>query len=135
MLSSVSTLLLCLMVYCFVVYRNGIGVMNIQFAEGYKNAEMGEKERGFCAVGAGARERKDNWSWGSREGVGAVGPNSEDAVGAGARERKDIWSRGSREGVGAGGAELGRWSRSRGPREDRCSKEYEHEEEEGLKRT
>ena len=79
--------------------------MNIQFAEGYKNAEKGEKERGFCAVGAGARERKDIWSWGSREGAGA------------------------------GGAELGRWSRSRGPREDRCSKEYEHEEEEGLKRT
>ena len=33
------------------------------------------------------------------------------------------------------GPELGRWSRSRGPREDRCSKEYEHEEEEGLRRT
>ena len=33
------------------------------------------------------------------------------------------------------GPELGRWSRSRGPREDRCSKEYEHEEEEGLKTT
>ncbi len=80
--------------------------MNIQFAEGYKNPEPG-------------------------------GPNSEDAVGAGARERKDIWSRGSREGVGAGGAELGRWSRSRGPREEGCNKaaEYEHEEEEGLKRT
>ena len=79
--------------------------MNIQLAEEYKNAEKGEKERGFCAVGAGARERKDIWSWGSREGVGA------------------------------GGAELGRWSRSRGSREDRCSKEYEHAEEEGLKRT
>ena len=59
----------------FVVYRNGIGVMNIQLAEEYKNGEKGEKERGF------------------------------------------------------------RVSRSRGPREEGCSKEYEHEEEEGLKRT
>ena len=59
MLSSVSTLLLRLMVYCFVVYRNGIGVMNIQLAEEYKNAEKGEKERGFRGVGAGAREKKD----------------------------------------------------------------------------
>ena len=33
------------------------------------------------------------------------------------------------------GPELGRWSRSRGPREEGCSKEYEYEEEEGLKRT
>ena len=84
MLSSVSMLLLCLMIYCFVVYRNGIGVMNIQFAED--------------GVGAGARERKDTWSRGSREGVGAGGPNSEDAVepglerggtlGAGAREKE-----------------------------------------------
>ena len=70
MLSSVSTLLLRLMIYRFVVYRNGIEVMNIQFAEEYKNAE-----RGFLG------------------------------------------------------------SRSRGPREDRCSKEYEHEEEERLRRT
>ena len=75
MLSSVSTLLVRLMICRFVVYRNGIGVMNIQFAEEYKNAEKGETERGF---------------WGSR---------------------------------------------SRGPREERCSKEHEHEEEEGLKRT
>ena len=75
MLSSVSTLLLRLMVYCFVVYRNGIGVMNIQLAEEYKNAEKGEKG-----------------AWVSR-------------------------------------------SRSRGPREEGGSKEYEHEEEEGLKRT
>ena len=60
---------------------------------------------------------------------------AEEGVGAGARERKDTWSRGSREGVGAGGpnSEDGVWSR--GSREDRCSKEYEHEEEEGLKRT
>ena len=47
MLNSVSTLLLRLMIYRFVVYRNGIGVMNIQLAEGYKSAEKGEKERGF----------------------------------------------------------------------------------------
>ena len=47
MLSSVNTLLLRLMIYRSVVYRNGIGVMNIQLAEGYKNAEQGEKERGF----------------------------------------------------------------------------------------
>ena len=59
MLSSVSTLLLCLMVYCFVVYRNRIGVMNIQLAEEYKNAEKGEKERGFRGVGAGAREKRE----------------------------------------------------------------------------
>ena len=89
MLSSVSMLLSCLMIYCFVVYRNGIGMMNIQFAEEYKNAEKGEKERGFSAVGAGARERKDTWSRGSREGVGAGGPKSEDGVGAGAREKID----------------------------------------------
>ena len=65
------------MIYRFVVYRNGIEVMNIQFAEEYKNAEKGETERGF----------------------------------------------------------LGSRSRGRGPREEGCSKEYEHEEEEGLKRT
>ena len=53
--------------------------MNIQFAEGYKNEEKGEKERGFCAVGAGAREKE------SEPG----GPNSEDGVGAGAREKID----------------------------------------------
>ena len=33
--------------------------MNIQLAEEYKNAEKGEKERGFRAVGAGAREKRD----------------------------------------------------------------------------
>ena len=115
MLSSVSTLLLRLMIYRFVVYRNAIGVMNIQFAEGYKNADKGEKERGFYAVGAVARDWTDIWSWGSRE-EGHLEPGLE------RRSRSR-------------GAELGRWSRSRGPREDRCSKEYEHEEEEGLKRT
>ena len=51
------------------------------------------------------KRRKDTWSRASREGVGAGGPNSEDGVGAGAREMK------------------------------KCSKEYEHEEEEGLKTT
>ena len=66
MLSSVSMLLLCLMIYCFVVYRNGIGVMNIQFAEE--------------GIGAGARERKDTWSRGSREGVGAGAREKIDAV-------------------------------------------------------
>ena len=75
MLSSVSTLLLRLMIYRFVVYRNGIGVMNIQFAEEYKMWRRGKRSVGF---------------WGSR---------------------------------------------SRGPREERCSKEYKHEKEEGLKRT
>ena len=44
--------------------------MNIQLAEEYKNAEKGEKEHGFWAVGAGD-------------------PNSEDGVGAGAREKRD----------------------------------------------
>ena len=33
------------------------------------------------------------------------------------------------------GPELGRWSQSWGLREEGCCKEYEHEEEEGLKRT
>ena len=47
MLNSVSTLLLCLVICRSVVYQNGIGVMTIQLAEGYKNAEKGEKERGF----------------------------------------------------------------------------------------
>ena len=63
----------------------------------------GKRSVGFEQSEPGARERKDTWSRGSREGVGAGGPNSEDGVGAGARERKDTWSRGSREGVGAGG--------------------------------
>ena len=55
MLSSVSTLLLRLMIYRSVVYRNGIGVMNIELAEEYKNAVKGEKERVFLErVGAGA---------------------------------------------------------------------------------
>ena len=44
MLSSVSTLLLCLVICRSVVYQNGIGVMNIQLAED--------------AVGAGARLRE-----------------------------------------------------------------------------
>ena len=35
-----------------------------------------------------------------------------------------------------GETERGFWgSRSRGPREEGCSKEYKHEEEEGLRRT
>ena len=57
MLSSVSTLLLRLMIYCSVVYRNGIGVMNIQLAEEYKNAEKGDKVRGFG--GNGSRGSRD----------------------------------------------------------------------------
>ena len=63
--------------------------MNIELAEEYKNAVKGEKEREFWAVGAGAPERKDICIWGSREGVGAGGPNSEDGVGAGAWEKRD----------------------------------------------
>ena len=70
MLSSVSTLLLCLVICRSVVYQNGIGVMNIQLAEGYKNGEKGGKGAWVLTVGAG-------------------GPNSEDGVGAGAREKKD----------------------------------------------
>ena len=149
------------MVYRSVVYRNGIGVMNIQLGEEYKNAEKGEMERGFSGVGAGAREKSRSRGRGpnSEDGVaGSWGPNSEDGVGAGGRTRKmesepgaelGRWSRSqgpnSEDGVGAGGrtrkmesepgAELGRWSRSRGPREEGCSKEHEHEEEEGYKRT
>ena len=103
MLSSVSTLLLCLVICRSVVYQNGIGVMNIQLAEGYKNAEKGEK-------GAWALSSR---SWGSRE-EGHLEPGLE------RRSRSR-------------GPELGRWSR--GPREEGCSKEYEHEEEEGLRRT
>ena len=74
----------------------------------------GKKERGLWAVGAGARERKGTWSRGSREGVGAGGPNSEDGVGAGARERKDTWSRGSREGAGGPNSEDGVGAGARG---------------------
>ena len=73
--------------------------MNIQLAEEYRNAEkggngawaFGQSEPGLergRTLGAGARERKDTWSRGSR-GVGAGGPNSEDGVGAGAREKRD----------------------------------------------
>ncbi len=90
--------------------------MNIQLAEGYKNAEKGEKERGFSAVGAGARERKDTWSRGSREGVGAGGPNSKDGVGAGGSREEGHLEPGlerrsrsqgpnSEDGVGAGARE------------------------------
>ena len=97
MLSSVSTLLLCLVICRSVVYQNGIGVMNIQFAEEYKMWRRGKRSVGFWAVGAGARERKNTWSRGWREGVGAGGPNSEDEVGAGGPN--------SEEGVGAGARE------------------------------
>ena len=90
--SNVSTLLLWLMIYRSVVYRNGIGVMNIQLAEEYKNAEKGEQEHGFLGsrsrgsreegVRTGTQERKESRSRGLREkGVGAGGPNSEDGVG------------------------------------------------------
>ena len=101
MLSSVSTLLLRLMVYRSVVYRNGIGVMNIQLSEEHsiigrtqENVEKEKKQRGF---------------------------QTEPGL-----ERRRSWSR---------GPELGRWSLSRGPREEGCSKQYEHEEEEVLNRT
>ena len=50
-------------------------------------------------------------------------------------ERGRTFGARAREKVSEPGPELGRWSRSRGPREEGCSKEYEHEEEEGLKRT
>ena len=131
MLSSVSTLLLRLMIYCSVVYRNGIGVMNIQLAEEYKNAEKGEKECGFGG----------NGSRGSREGHLELGLERRSRS-RGPELRR--WCRGSREeghlepGLEkrsrSRGPELWRWSQSRGPREEGCSKEYEHEEE-GLKRT
>ena len=76
-------------------------------------------------VGAGARTQKMSRS---------RGPNSEDGVGTGARTQKMESEPGAREKESEPGPELGRWSGSRGPREDRCSKEYEHEEEEGLRR-
>ena len=66
--------------------------MNIQLAEEYKNAEKGEKERGFLGSRSRGSREEGHWSQGSREG-------------AGAQERKDIWNRGSREGVGAGAQE------------------------------
>ena len=123
MLSSVSTLLSRLMIYRSVVYPNGIGVINIQLAEKYKNAEKGEKERMFW----GSRSRSSR-----EEGHLEPGLERGRTFGAGARERKDIWSRGSKE---EGHLEPGlERSRSRGPREEGCSKEHEHEEEEGLKR-
>ena len=50
-------------------------------------------------------------------------------------ERGRTLGAGAREKESEPGPELGRWSRSRGPREEGYSKEYEHEEEEGLKRT
>ena len=50
-------------------------------------------------------------------------------------ERGRTLGAGAREKESEPGPELGRWSRSQGPREDRCSKEHEHEEEEGLRRT
>ena len=92
-------------------------------------------ERGRT-LGAGARERKDTWSRGSRE-EGHLEPGLERGrtLGAGARERKDTWSRGSREGVGAGDPNSEDGVGAGGPREEGCSKEDEHEEEEGLKRT
>ena len=88
-----------------VVYENGIGVMNIQSVEEYKTNV--EKEEKEC----GFLERR---SRGLRE-------EGELELGL---ERS--WSQGPK---------LRRWSWSRGPREKGCSKEYEHEEEEGLKRT
>ena len=105
MLSSVSRLLLRFMIYRSVVYRNRIGVMNIQLAEEYKTCREGGKGAWVFGQSEPGLEREGHWSQGSREGVGAGGPNSEDGVRAGA------------------------------PREEGCSKEYEHEEEEGLKRT
>ena len=104
MLSSVSTLLLRLMIYRSVVYRNGIGVMNIQLAAEYKK----------CGEGG-----KGAWVFGQLEPGLERGRTSEPGL-----ERRR-----------SRGPELGRWSRSRGLREEGCSKEYEHEEEEGLRRT
>ena len=99
MLSSVSMLLLCLMIYCFVVYRNGIGVMNIQFAEEYKNAEKGEMERGFLeqsepglergrTLGAGAREKESEPGARTRKMESEPGLKRGRTLGAGAREKE-----------------------------------------------
>ena len=62
-------------------------MINIQLAEKYKNAEKGEKERMFW----GSRSRGSR-----EEGHLEPGLERGRTFGAGARERKDIWSRGSR---------------------------------------
>ena len=45
MLSSVSTLLLCLVICRSVVYQNGIGVMNIQLEEGHLEPGLERRSR------------------------------------------------------------------------------------------
>ena len=50
-------------------------------------------------------------------------------------ERGRTLGAGAREKESEPGARTRRWSGSRGPREEGCSKEYEHEEEERLRRT
>ena len=88
--------------------------MNIQLAEEYRNAEKGGNGAWVFGQSEPGLERR-SWSQGSRE---------EGHLEPGLKRRSRSW-----------GPELGRWSRSRGLREEGCSKEYEHEEEEGLKRT
>ena len=89
----------------------------------------------FCSI--------SKWNWSDEYSVsGRIQKCGEGAKGAWALSSR---SRGSREeghlepGLErrsrSGGPELGRWSRSRGPREEGCNREYEHEEEEGLRRT
>ena len=56
---------------------------------------------GFEQSEPGARERKDTWSQGWREGVGAGGPNSEDGVGAGGPNSEDGVGAGAREKINA----------------------------------
>ena len=99
MLSSVSTLLLCLVISRSVVYQNGIGVMNIQFAEEYKNAEKGETERGFLeqsepglergrTLGAGAREKESEPGARTLKMESEPGLERGRTLGAGAREKE-----------------------------------------------
>ena len=50
-----------------VVYRNGTGVMNIQFAEEYKiNVEKEEKERGFLESRSWGLREEGAWTLGAR---------------------------------------------------------------------
>ena len=57
---------------------------------GEKESELGARTRKMeSELGLERGRSLDTWSQGSREGVRARGPNSEDGVGAGAREKME----------------------------------------------
>ena len=62
--------------------------MNIQLAEGYKNAEKGEKERGFWAVGAGGSREEGHLEPGLERRSRSRGPEAGARTEAGAREKE-----------------------------------------------